>query len=274
MNKNVDTNKVIVTNIQRFSLHDGPGIRTTVFLKGCSLRCPWCSNPENLISEPQQYVKNGMTGTYGKYYSCDELYNEVIKDQAFYGIYRRDSIIGEYLDNAPGGVTFSGGEALLQMDKLKSLLKRLTSEGIHTAVETCLYVPERLLNIAIQYINLFYVDVKILDFEKCESILKGNMNLYLKNLNTLFESGLPVVMRVPVIGEYTDDRKNRHKVLKLLAEYRPLTVELIKEHNLGTSKYESLNIPVPDYKGISDELMQKYYAEVVKLGLDVEICKI
>lgn len=68
--------KILLTNIQRFSLYDGPGIRTTIFLKGCSLRCPWCSNPENLISVPQNYIKDGISGIYGKYYSQDELVSE------------------------------------------------------------------------------------------------------------------------------------------------------------------------------------------------------
>lgn len=274
MNNSTDVNKIIVTNIQRFSLHDGPGIRTTVFLKGCPLRCPWCSNPENLTSKPQRYVKNGVTGTYGKYYSCDELYNEVVKDKTFYDLNYRDGLKQPYLDNLPGGVTFSGGEALMQIDKLEPLLKRLNLDNIHTAVETSLYVPERLLDIAIRYIDLFYVDVKILDFNKCNRILNGNLDLYLKNLNTLFSLSLPIVIRIPVIGGWTDDQEDRQKVLDLLAEYRPLKVELIKEHSLGTGKYESLNIPVPGYKGVSDKLMQKYYAEIAQLGLDVEICMI
>ena len=76
--------KIYVTNVQRFSLHDGPGIRTTVFLKGCSLRCPWCSNPENLIYEPQKYIKDGIYGIYGRQYEIEELYSEIVKDINFY----------------------------------------------------------------------------------------------------------------------------------------------------------------------------------------------
>lgn len=266
--------KVIATNIQRFSLHDGPGIRTTVFLKGCSLRCPWCSNPENLTAEPQEYVKNGVSGMYGKYYSCDELYSEVIKDKAFYGV---DNTVGNtesYLKNAPGGVTFSGGEALRQADKLEPLLKRLEAERIHTAVETCLFVPEKMLKTAIQYINLFYVDIKILDPLRCKDNLGGNMEQYNRNLNILFESETPVVFRIPVIGGWTDDQENREKVLKLLVEYHPLKVELIKEHNLGISKYRSLDMDIPDYKGVSDELIREYDDRIAHIGIDVEICKI
>lgn len=263
--------KVIVTNIQRFSLHDGPGIRTTIFLKGCSLRCPWCSNPENLTAEPQEYVKDGVSG---KCYSCDELYSEVIKDKAFYGL---DSTVGNvesHLENALGGVTFSGGEALLQADRMAPLLKRLKAEGIHMAVETCLVVPEKLFKTAIQYIDLFYVDIKILDPLRCKDNLGGNIELYYRNLNILFKSEAHVVFRIPVIGGWTDDLENRDKVLKLLTEYHSLKVELIKEHNLGISKYQSLSMDIPDYRGVSDEMIREYTDRIAQMGIDVEICKI
>ena len=102
---------MLITNIQRFSLHDGPGIRTTVFLKGCSIRCPWCSNPENLNGYPEKYNKNGIEGIYGKEYSCDEVYDEIMKDEVFY--------------EDDGGVTFSGGEALPQTVNLIQLIKRI-----------------------------------------------------------------------------------------------------------------------------------------------------
>ena len=85
---------MLITNIQRFSLHDGPGIRTTVFLKGCSIKCPWCSNPENIKNYPEVYYKDGVKGIYGKEFSLDEIYAEIVKDRVFYE------------DN--GGVTFSG----------------------------------------------------------------------------------------------------------------------------------------------------------------------
>lgn len=107
---------MLITNIQRFSLHDGPGIRTTIFLKGCSLRCPWCSNPENIKPYPEKYYKDGIEGIYGKNYTCDEVYNEIIKDRAFY--------------DENGGVTFSGGEALLYVNELLPLLEKLKKERI------------------------------------------------------------------------------------------------------------------------------------------------
>ena len=272
--------KVLLTNIQRFSLHDGPGIRTTVFLKGCSLRCPWCSNPENLRPQPEEYVKDGLPGTYGKHYAQDELLREVLKDKNFYEGKLEQSqwkiTDSDQIEKLPGGVTFSGGEALLQMDSLVPVLQALKEQGIHTAVETCLFVPEENVRIAMEWIDFFYVDIKILNASKAQEVEKGRLDLYLQNLDILLNSGCPVVIRVPVIGGFTDDDENRDKVKKLLDRYRDhiLKIELIKEHNLGESKYQSLNLPIPAYNGVSDELMEQYKKELEPLGIPVEVCKI
>jgi len=285
---------ILLTNIQRFSLHDGPGIRTTVFLKGCSIHCPWCSNPENLLHREQRYVKmdhNGKVeekGTYGKWYSPDELYSEVIKDKSFYGYCNANS--ATYLDSLPGGVTFSGGECMLQMKELDPMLQRLNDEQIHTIVETSLFCSSVQLSIAIKHIDLFYVDIKVLNDDLCSSSLGGRIELYKNNLVTLLNSGKPVVFRLPVIGGYTDSEENRKAVVELIESKAKsysnlLKIEILKEHNLGTNKYQSLidggnEIMLPEYNGVSDELMGQYKIEIeeglriIGSSIPVEICKI
>ena len=285
---------ILLTNIQRFSLHDGPGIRTTVFLKGCSIHCPWCSNPENLLHREQRYVKmdhNGKVeeeGTYGKWYSPDELYSEVIKDKSFYGYCNANS--ATYLDSLPGGVTFSGGECMLQMKELDPMLQRLNDEQIHTIVETSLFCSSVQLSIAIKHIDLFYVDINVLNDDLCSSSLGGRIELYKNNLVTLLNSGKPVVFRLPVIGGYTDSEENRKAVVELIESKAKsysnlLKIEILKEHNLGTNKYQSLidggnEIMLPEYNGVSDELMGQYKIEIeeglmiVGSSIPVEICKI
>jgi len=280
-------NGVIFTNVQHFSLHDGPGIRTTVFLKGCTIRCPWCSNPENLKFKLETYVRNGEKDIYGRKISCDELYKELIKDKAFYGEANGDIPANDFcIDNAfdlgklPGGITFSGGEALAQIDRIVPLLEKLKKEHIHIAIETSLFVSSELLEIALNYIDLFYVDGKILNKEKCRAVLCGDLELYFRNLDMLFswknETGhkKPVVIRIPVISGFTDIDANRKAVVELVRKYKPLKVELIKEHTLGASKYESLGMKVPDYKGVDDDLMIKYKAEIETTGVPAEVCKI
>lgn len=273
-------NQILLTNIQRFSLHDGPGIRTTVFLKGCSLRCPWCSNPENLLSFPQSYCSNGVEGVYGRYYTCEELIRECLKDKVFYeGDLAHPDMwnVKEafLLKRLPGGVTFSGGECLLQMDPLYQVCEALHKEEVHIAAETCLFCPESDLELAIRFVDLFYVDMKILNAEGCREVEKGDLQQYLNNLDLLMKSGRAVVIRVPVIGGFTDTPENRDSVKKLIEKYRKniLKIELIKEHNLGESKYRSLNLQ-SSYRGVTDEQMKEYLEELSDLEILTEICKI
>ena len=277
---------ILLTNIQRFSLHDGPGIRTTVFLKGCSLRCPWCSNPENLYNHPQDYIKNGMSGIYGKYYEPEALVHECLKDLVFYEGKITDPSLwsissADQIEQLPGGVTLSGGEAFLQMPALVPVCKALHEKNVHIAVETCLFVPKDHLFLALDHIDFFYVDMKILSPDRCKDIEQGNLELYLQNLDKLFNwtnkqgNHKPVVIRVPVIGSYTDILENRKAVKELLAQYRDriLKIELIKEHNLGESKYKSLGMQ-QDYHGVDDNSMETYKDELSDLGILTEVCKI
>ena len=291
-----NSNNILLTNIQRFSLHDGPGIRTTVFLKGCSIHCPWCSNPENLRHKEEAYIKkdkNGKAeeeGIYGKWYSVDELYREVIKDKAFYGSCGESSEASpNILDSLPGGVTFSGGECMLQMKELEPLLQKLNQNDIHTAVESSLFCSSDQLSIAISHIDLFYIDIKVMDEKEYEEVLGGRIEIYKKNLESVLESAKLVVFRLPVIGGYTDGEENRVAAVELIkksaAHKNLLKIELLKEHNLGTNKYQSLldggnEISIPDYKGVSDDLMEQYKKEIeealreVGSSIEVEICKI
>ena len=263
---------VLVTNIQRFSLHDGPGIRTTVFLKGCSLHCPWCANPENLNGVPEPYRKDGKDGVYGHWMSCEEIFHALIKDHLFYA--QRSASSGAYAGMS-GGVTFSGGEPLLQMDRLEPLLMRLKDENIHLCVETALFVPPEMLSIALQYIDLFFVDIKIMDAVRCQEILGGDLEQYRKNVEILFSTGKPVIFRVPFIGGFTDSIENRQAVLDWVKRFRPLKVELIKEHNLGESKYLSLGKIPLQLNTVTDELMEHYRDELTAhIDVEVEICKV
>ncbi len=270
-------NQILLTNIQRFSLHDGPGIRTTVFLKGCSLRCPWCSNPENLKSVPEQYIKDSVEGVYGKWYEPEELVKECLKDKGFYkGKLERNRwkiSRAEDIGLLPGGVTFSGGECLLQMDRLVPVCEALHENGVHLTVETCLFASRHLLLLALENIDFFYVDMKILNAERCREVEKGNLGQYLSNLDVLMNINAPVIIRVPVIGNRTDNEENRQAVKKLLKWYNPLKVELIKEHNLGESKYKSLGLEM-SYVGVEDSLMDQYKKELDEVGIPVEICRI
>lgn len=250
------------------------------------MRCPWCANPENLLSTPQNYIIDNLQRTYGKYYEPDKLIKECLKDYVFYkGIINDPELwsitSANQIEQLSGGVTFSGGESLLQAEALVPVCKALREKNIHIAVETCLIVPMSSLRLAIKMINFFYVDMKILNQDRCKEIEKRNLVQFLRNLDAVMqwkdENGnhKPVVIRIPVIGNYTDTLENRRAVKELLDQYKDhdLKIEPIKEHNLGENKYKFLNMQ-QDYHGVEDNLMEIYKDELSDLGILTEICKI
>ncbi len=254
--------KLLVTNIQRFSLHDGPGIRTTVFLKGCTLHCPWCCNPENIQPRKQYYYqkkkciaangscaygdcpfaistdvktglsrltrqqflqcKSGALGEYGEWYEPAELVKEVMRDAPFWG--------------DDGGVTFSGGEPLMQMDALEPALALLKRCGVNLCAETALYVPTSAVLKAMKYFDKLFVDVKLLDKNRARSVLGGDLELYLENLHTVLESGVSVSLRHPLIKGYTDDIATERAIHELLTHYPSCEYQILSEHHLGDEK--------------------------------------
>lgn len=251
--------EVLVTNIQRFSLHDGPGIRTTIFLKGCSLRCPWCSNPENISLVIEPYKKDGINTTIGQYMSCDELYDIIMKDKVFY---------------EGGGVTFSGGEALLQAEAIKPLLERLKQDNIHLCVETALVIPQKKLEEVIRYFDLFYVDIKILSKDWAYKILGADIDLYIRNVDFLINEGKTIIFRFPIISQYTFSQENIVQIIEFLKARAINYVELIAEHHLGNSKYEALGKASPKLHGIVMEDMEKCKKYFEQNGISAIICTV
>lgn len=252
--------KVNVTNIQRMCFHDGPGIRTTVFFKGCNLNCPWCSNPENIKFDIEKYACDGEEKEFGFEINLDDLENEILKDKIFF--------------ETGGGVTFSGGEPLLQFKKIEPLLVSLKDKNINMCIETALMVSEDFLEIALKYIDEFIVDIKILDSEIGKQVLNAQVDLYYKNLDKLFSSNNNVTLRLPMSEEYTLTDNNIEKVLELLKKYGPKKVELFELHSLGEKKYKVLNKEMKLFKKISPKKVKSLYEKIADLGINVEIIKI
>ena len=222
--------KVRITDIQHFSLHDGPGIRTTVFLKGCNLKCPWCANPECISPKIQ--------GEFGYDISLDDLEDEILKDEPYY--------------KTGGGVTFSGGEPLLQIKQLDSLLKSLKFKNINICFETALFVKKEYVNIANIYADEFIVDIKMLNSENTKNILNGNVNQYLNNLSILDLN--KTTFRIPVT-EYS--LVDEDLIFDLIKMYTPQKIEIFKLHNLAKRKYEILNKDFY-YKEVSDSQINDF----------------
>lgn len=237
-----------VTNIQRMCFDDGPGIRTTVFLKGCSIHCPWCCNPENL--EYEMHLMDGHVC--GKDYDSEELFEILIKDRAFW--------------NTGGGVTFSGGEALLQAHQLEPLLKKLKEEKIHIAVETALFVDPSLVEIALQYVDWFYVDVKILDAEQCKTVLGGVVDVYLKNVSILQEHHAEIHFRIPCSREYVMNDSNRQAIGTFLKENENCTIEIFSVHGMGQAKYEKMGQTMEPFETLRWEELEAFQRELQEIG--------
>lgn len=255
--------KVRVSNIQRFCLHDGPGIRTTVFFKGCNLTCPWCANPENIDFEPTPYFDElkKEKGVFGQDIEVSELFEEIMKDREYYKFNN-------------GGVTLSGGEPLLQIKKMEQLLKKLKENNINICVETALQVPSELVELAIKYVDEFIVDIKILDSVICKEVLHGDIDLYYKNLDILSENNKISILRIPLINEYTLNDENIEKILELLKKYKFEKIEIFKIHNLAESKYRMLERKIPNFSKVNDFKVKQVFEKIKKLGYRIEIINI
>lgn len=251
--------KLLISNIQRFSLHDGPGIRTTVFFMGCPLRCPWCCNPENLTKEIKKYTDfNGISKVYGKEYDFQELEREILKDIDFYG--------------NTGGVTYSGGEALMQLYNAQEMLKSLKAKGISQCIETSLAVPLNQLESVIDYIDIFYVDLKILNKKEFEEKLKGNIQLFKQNLEYLKANSKKISFRVPIVKGYTDSQGNIDEIKKYVEKYSFEPAKVFSVHNMAKEKYMNLNEPFKKFEEIENDQIKAISKYINKKFYNTDIC--
>ena len=224
----------VVFSIEEFAVNDGPGIRTTVFLKGCPLRCAWCHNPEGQRREPQPLTKQGRTEISGCSIDAEALAARIRRDEDIF----RDS---------GGGVTFTGGEPLMQAEFLCEVLDRLTD--IHKAVETCGYASEQTFKRVLERVDYMLFDVKLVDSELHKRWTGVGNELIKANLKTLCESGKPFVARVPLIPGVNDSAENMEATAELLVGAKGLErVELLRYHKTAGAKYPMVGLDyAPDF---------------------------
>lgn len=250
-----------IINVQRFSIHDGPGIRTTVFFKGCNLRCVWCHNPESQHSLPERmFFRHKCTGcgecrkicprafdmqcrACGKCisvcrYGARQISGEKISVEALLREMERDK---DFYAVSGGGVTFSGGEPLLQVIFLEEILKRCRERQISTAVETAGNVPWEHIEKLLPYLDLILYDIKALDDEKHKAFTGTSNRRILENARKLMELSRrnifrgKICFRMPVIPGYNDSEYSK------AAEFvSPNPLELLPYHSIGMGKYEAL----------------------------------
>jgi pyruvate formate lyase activating enzyme len=219
----------IVFDIKEFAVHDGPGIRTTVFLKGCPLECSWCHNPEGKSSEPQVMYGAGGERIAGKWYTAEALA-------------RRLNRQAEILKLNQGGITFSGGEPLAQADFVIEVIQRL--DGLHVLLDTSGYADEQDFRRLVQCCDLVYFDLKLID-DAWHRRYTGRSNLpILHNLRLLGEMGKPYVVRVPLVPGVTDTHENLSAIARLVSGLPwLLRVDLLAYNRAAGAKYQAAGMP-------------------------------
>jgi pyruvate formate lyase activating enzyme len=291
--------KGLVFNIQRFSVHDGPGTRTTIFLKGCSLGCYWCHNPESIKAVPEiqfipsrciacgdcvldcPHAADGKTARFsskcngcgacadacyagalnlaGKTYEADELASRVLEDKIMMRL-------------SGGGVTLSGGEPLLQVDFAAALFSLLKEEGIHSAVETASNVPWRSFEKIRPYTDLFICDIKAAGTELHRRGTGAGNERILGNIRFLSAAGADILLRIPVIPGFNDSEKTVREIGEFVCSLPARhPVELLAFYNICAGKYDSLGrefalrktpAPLP-------EIMKQFVSILENLQLEV-----
>ncbi len=294
--------KGLVFNIQRYSIHDGPGIRTTVFFKGCPLRCKWCSNPESVSSQPEIMVRearcNGCrrcidvcspaalslasTGLWLDREKCDlclkcigACWEDAIEVAGKF--MTLDEVVDEcrrdepFYHNSGGGVTLSGGEPLLQPDFAIALMNRCKASGINTALDTCGHVAWSVLEKALDTADLVLFDVKHLDADEHRDGTGADNKLILSNLEKAMNSGKARIwVRIPVIPGYNDSNQYMEGLARKLSGMKAEKVSILGYHEWGRPKYQSLGkaYQLSARKPLSSERIEEIVAIFKSAGLD------
>lgn len=254
--------KGLVFNIQKFSLHDGPGIRSVVFFKGCPLKCFWCSNPESQSGKQEEMWDNtrGQMTTVGEYMTVDEIMVEVMKDLPFY-------------EESGGGVTLSGGEVLFQANFAIKLLKALKAQDVHTACETTGFAHPKIFEEFINNVDMVYFDVKHHDTDAHMEGTNVKVELIIENLKRAIEIHPNVNIRVPVIPGFNDTLEDAKKFADLFSDLGVTNIEILPFHQFGESKYEYLNreYELQDIKQLHKEDLVEYESIINSRGVEVFI---
>ena len=251
-----------IFDIQRFSLHDGPGIRTIVFFKGCPLRCRWCCNPEGQDWQAHTLEMPGKPPKQmGRDVTAQEVMETVLRDMPYYA-------------RSGGGLTLSGGEALGQPDFARALLQLAHEAGINTCIETTGYAPREVILSVLPHVDTVLMDIKHMDAQKHEAHTGKRNDLILENARLIAAHASELIIRVPVIPGFNDTDKEI-RAIAAFAKCLPgvQRLHLLPYHRLGQDKYEALGreYALRGVAPLSDEKMRRLLSVAEESGL---LCQI
>jgi pyruvate formate lyase activating enzyme len=262
--------KGLIFSIKRYAIHDGPGIRVTFFMKGCPLDCWWCHNPEGKSSCRITIPRIDRIGE--KEFTTEEQVGMEYTPEEIVLRAERDRV---FMDHSGGGVTFSGGEPLLQHGFLLETLTLLKSNGFHTTVDTSGYAPPEALMSVRPVTDLFLYDLKHIDSEIHEKYTGVPNDLIVSNLDMLLESGAEVMLRIPVIPGVTADAAYMEKLRLFIGGRKKAAIReinLLPYHKTGISKYRRFNLPdrMDSVSQVSNGHLDDYIDILKPLGIDVK----
>jgi pyruvate formate lyase activating enzyme len=247
----------LLFNIQKFSLHDGPGIRTVVFFKGCPLSCKWCSNPESQRAEPCMMWNGNTNAPDSRPYSVDETLEICLQDRPFY-------------EESGGGVTLSGGEALTQSAFVAALLDALRTKHVHTAIETSGCAPPELFTGIAARVDLLLFDIKHYDDARHVEGTGVHNGPILINLKNALARGWNILPRLPIIPGYNNSPEDAQGFAALLEMLGLRRVQILPFHQFGEKKYDMLGIPyaMRDAPQLHQEDLEEFAQIIAASGID------
>lgn len=253
----------VVFNIQKFSVHDGPGIRTTIFFKGCPIRCAWCHNPESQRYEAETMLKkNGKSEVVGKHYTVQELVKEALKDILFY-------------EQSGGGVTLSGGEVMTQnIEYIEALVKELHRKGVSVIIDTCGVAPFSHYERVLPYVDMFLYDLKFIRSPLHTKYTGRANDLVLNNLKKLSAHDAKIDLRLILLEGINADYETIAETVAWLEEEQINihSVHLLPYHEFGKDKYQRLNREwQAGFEAPSDERLAEIKTDLKQYYREVEI---
>ena len=293
--------KVVLLDVLRGSMHDGPGFRTTIFIKGCPLRCQWCHNPESQEMQPQLSYNASRCKTCGACVAvCERGVHSIVdglhkvdyqkciacgacekacvyKAVSIYGYYAEprevyDIVIRDkaFYDFSGGGITISGGEPLMHAEFCRTLMEMCYKDNIHTAIETSGFCSAENLRTIMPYTGLFLFDWKLSEASEAQKYTGQSCETIQRNLRMLLDSGANVILRCPIIPGVNDTQVHFDSIRKLLDEYPDLSAEILPYHNFGRGKAENINVVQKEFEVPTEDTVNGYLKCFEKYGQRVK----